>query len=481
VLRFIFSHSYTIMQFYLAGQWQSRAESIAIHHPFDQQFVDTVPVATAADIETALHAAEQGAQQMRQLTAHQRYTILHKAAQLLRQTQTDFARTITLESGKVQHEAQAEVSRAAETLEWSAEAAKRLRGETLPLDAVAHGQGKFGFTLRVPCGVVVAITPFNFPLNLPCHKVGPALAAGNSVILKPASATPLTALKLTELLLQAGLPELGIQCLTGHGSRLGTQLVADSRVRKVSFTGSRDVGEQITRAAGLKRITMELGSNAPVVVLDDADIELAARAIASTGYANAGQVCISAQRIFATPRSYGNLLDALVPLVRAIPTGDPQQTTTKLGPLIQEREATRVSNWIQEAVGAGAKLLCGGQQDRAIVQATVLTDVPLEQRLMREELFGPAVGCYPCASVEEAIALANQTNYGLSASIFTQNLDHALRFAQQAESGNIHINWGPQWRADFMPYGGLKESGFGKEGPEYAVQEMTELKMVVIH
>ncbi len=469
------------MKLFLAGQWRDTNESLEVRSPYDQTLVDTVPVASETEVELAAASAVRGAAEMAKLTAYDRYKILSRAANLLRERQEALAKTLTRESGKILAEAMAEVLRAADTLEWSAEEAKRLRGEVLPLDAVAHGAGKFGFTLRVPCGVVVAISPFNFPLNLPCHKVGPALAAGNAVILKPASVTPLSALNLVQVLLDAGLPELGIQCLVGQGSKVGTALCKDQRVRKISFTGSRDVGEQILRDAGLKRVTMELGSNSPVIVLDDADLDLAAQTISTTGYANAGQVCISAQRIITTAKAHDALLEKLVPKVRSITMGDPLKSETKMGPLIRVKDAERVAEWIDEANIAGAEILVGGKRDGTQYAPTVVTNVQPEMRVAREELFGPAVAVLRAESVDAALAMANDSRYGLSAAIFTRDLNRAMQFAKHAESGNIHINGGPQWRADFMPYGGLKESGFGKEGPGYAIQEMTELKMVVIH
>ena len=260
-------------------------------------------------------------------------------------------------------------------MELSAEEAKRLGGEVLPLDGASNGQGKFGFTIRVPVGVVVAITPFNFPLNLPCHKVGPGLAAGNAVVLKPASDTPLVALKLVEILLEAGIPPLAITCLTGGGSELGKAICTDPRVRKISFTGSRDVGETIVKMAGLKRVTMELGSNCPVIVMDDADLQPAADAIVTTGYNNAGQVCISAQRILATPKIYGDLIDALKPKVAALQVANPIDDSSKLGPMIRAADAERVNQWINEAVGSGAKLVTGGRRNGTHHEATLVADV----------------------------------------------------------------------------------------------------------
>src|SRR5438093_2883065 len=363
----------------------------------------------------------------------------------------------------------------------SAEEAKRLHGETVPLDGAPGGAGKVGLTIRVPCGVVAAISPFNFPLNLVCHKVGPALAAGNAVVLKPATDTPLSALKLTEILLQAGLPPEGIQCLTGSGGEVGDLICSDRRVRKISFTGSREVGEHICRTAGIKKVTMELGSNAPVIVMPDADLDKVAAAVASTGYANAGQVCISTQRVLAAGKVYGDFLDALKPRVAGLTLGNQLDENTKVGPMVREKEAVRVAEWVKEAVAQGARVGGGGEGRGALYPPTIVADVKPEMRISCDELFGPAVAVAPFDDIDQAIALANDSQYGLAAGIFTENLEWAWKFAREVQSGNLHINWGPQWRADLMPYGGLKDSGFGKEGPSYAVQEMTELKMVVFH
>ncbi len=469
------------MKMFVAGQWLDKSEKSEVHNPYDGSVVDTVPKADAADVDKALATAVEGARLMRAMPGYERFQILRNAAELMHERSADLARTVSLEEGKTIREATAETARAIETIELSSEEAKRISGEVLPLDGASNGAGKFGFTLRVPCGVVVAITPFNFPLNLPCHKIGPALAAGNAVVFKPASDTPLTGLKLVEILLEAGLPAQAINCLTGAGGGLGEKLCTDPRVRKISFTGSRDVGEKIIKMAGIKRVTLELGSNSPLVVLDDADPEKAAAAIAATGYANAGQVCISTQRVLADRAIYGDLLDALKPKVEALKVGDQLKESTKLGPMIRESDAQRVNEWIDEAVRGGAKLVAGGQRRGTHHEATLLADVDPNMRVSRDELFGPAVAVTACRDVDEAIRLANDTKYGLSAAVFTQDIDRALRFCREVDSGNLHVNWGPQWRADLMPYGGLKDSGLGKEGPKYAIQEMTELKTVVIH
>ncbi|MFZ1058107.1 MAG: aldehyde dehydrogenase family protein [Candidatus Rokuibacteriota bacterium] len=469
------------MKMYAAGQWIDKPKKIDVVNPYDNSVIDTVPHAEAADVNRALESAARGARAMAGLSGYERWKILKKAAELIEARNEELGRLISTEEGKIIAEGRGEARRAVETIMGSAEEAKRIHGETVPLDGDPGGGKRFGVTLRVPCGVVAAISPFNFPLNLVCHKVGPALAAGNAVVIKPATDTPLSALKLTEILLEAGLPPEGIQCLTGPGGEIGDALVADRRVRKITFTGSRDVGERICRLAGIKKVTMELGSNSPIIVMPDADLDKVAVAVAATGYANAGQVCISTQRVLTAGKVYGDFLDALKPRVAALTTGNQLDEKTKVGPMVREKDAVRVEEWVKEAVSTGARVVVGGQRRGAIYAPTVVADVKPEMRISRDELFGPAVAVTPFNNIDEAIALANDTIYGLSAGIFTENLEWAMKFAREVQSGNLHVNWGPQWRADLMPYGGLKESGFGKEGPRYAVEEMTELKMVVFH
>tara|TARA_Y100000590_G_scaffold459454_1_gene616559 strand:+ start:929 stop:2341 length:1413 start_codon:yes stop_codon:yes gene_type:complete len=469
------------MKMYLNGNWVDREEKIDVVNPFNGQVFDTVPKSSTEDVLDAIASAERGAKVMAKMSGFERYDLLMKAVSLMQERVDDLGKTITMEEGKVISEGIGEAQRAIQTMTGAAEEAKRLSGEVIPLDGAPTWTGQLGFTLRVPCGIVAAITPFNFPLNLVAHKVGPALAAGNAVIIKPASDTPLSALKLTEILLEAGIPADAVQCLTGSGAAIGDALVGDSRVRKVTFTGSRDVGEHICQAAGLKKVTMELGSNSPLIVMPDADIEKVVAGTVSSGFSNAGQVCISAQRIITDRKVYADYIDALTEGVKGISTGNPMDENVKMGPMVRPQDAIRVNEWVREAVAGGARTVIGGEYEGAIHSPTVLADVKPEMRISCDELFGPAVAVTPSSSIEEAISLANDSNYGLSAAIFTQNIDWAMKFAREVESGNLMINSGPQWRADLMPYGGLKESGMGKEGPKYAVEEMTELKMVIYH
>ena len=469
------------MKMYLAGEWVDRDEKIDVVNPFNGQVFDTVPRGSVEDVQTAIASADRGAKAMAAMSGYQRYEILTRAVGLMRERVDDLGRTITMEEGKIIGEGLGEAERAIQTMTGSAEEAKRLSGEVVPLDGAPTWTGQLGFTLRVPCGVVAAISPFNFPLNLVAHKVGPALAAGNAVIIKPASDTPLSALKLTEILVDAGVPAEAVQCVTGPGGTIGDALVADERVRKVTFTGSKEVGEHICRTAGLKKVTMELGSNSPLIVMPDADMEKVVAGTVASGFSNAGQVCISAQRILTNERVYGDYLDALTEGVKGLSTGDPLDGTVKMGPMVRPQDAVRVNEWVTEAVAGGARTVVGGEYEGTMHAPTVVADVSPEMRISCDELFGPAVAVTPFSDIDQAIAMANDTNYGLSAAIFTQNIDWAMKFAREVDSGNLMINSGPQWRADLMPYGGVKDSGMGKEGPRYAVQEMTELKMVIYH
>ncbi len=466
---------------FLAGEWVDSPRHEELRSPWSGEVIASIPSATPDQATAAVAAAVEGARGMARLGGHERSLILNKAADRLAADAENIARTISAESGKPITEARGEAGRLADLLRLSAFEGTQLRGEVLPLDAQSGGAGRLGMVLRVPCGIVVAITPFNYPALLVMHKVGPALAAGNAVILKPASQTPLTALAIVRHLVEAGLPNCALQCITGHGSTVGGVLCRDERVRKISFTGSTAAGEAITRTAGIKRLSLELGSNCPMVVLPDADVDQVAAATAVGGYANAGQVCISLQRILVHRRIYADFLDAIKERVAGIVVGQPFEDATRLSAMISEKEARRVCEWFDEAVSQGARRLTGGERDGAVVTPTILADVSPAMRVSRDELFGPGVAVTPVDSVEEALNIANDSKYGLGASVFTRDVTSALRFVRGVESGNVHVNWTPLWRADLMPYGGVKLSGHGREGPRYAVEEMTDTKTVVIH
>ena len=468
----------------VAGEWReagggARAE---IRSPFDGRTVGEVAIATTADAQAAVSAAERGAAVWRRTPAHERFAILSRAAELADARVDDLAATISAENGKPLAESLGEARRSGALIRLAAHEGTQLYGESLPLDAnPGTGLDKIGFTLRQPVGVVVAITPFNYPALLVLHKVAPALAAGNAVVLKPASATPLTALALASIFVEAGVPAGVISVLTGPGGELGDALVSDPRVRKVSFTGSTSVGERIASLAGVTKLSLELGASSPTLVLPGADIEKAAAAIAAGGYANAGQVCISVQRVIVHRDVEGDLLDALRPKVEAIRMGDPFAEGTTLGPLIAEREAERVAGSIARAVDDGATLLTGGERDGAFVSPAIVTGVDTRHPFAQEELFGPAVALTAVDGFDAAIDAANGTAYGLAAGVFGGTLAEGVRAVREIDAGSVHLGWTPLWRADLMPYGGLKASGYGKEGVRSTVHEMTEVKTVIMH
>jgi acyl-CoA reductase-like NAD-dependent aldehyde dehydrogenase len=468
----------------IGGEWRPAVtgQTENVISPYDGAIVGNVPVAGKDDVDAALSAAEAGAVRWRRTPAHARMKILLRAAELADERAADIAKTINSEVGKTITEATTEASRSGEIIRLAAFEGTQMYGDTLPLDAnPGTGLDKIGFTVHQPCGVVVAISPFNYPALLVLHKVAPALAAGNSVVLKPARTTPLTALALAACFVDAGLPEGVLSVLTGPGGELGDLLVSDPRVRKISFTGSTAIGERITRMAGVKKLSLELGASCPVVIMPDADVELASNAVVAGGYVNAGQVCISVQRVIAHPAVSGNFLDALVPKVQAIRVGDPSSPETGMGTLISTSEAERVRKSIAAAAAAGARVLTGGERDGSMVSPTVVADVDPSSPFAQDELFGPAVAVSTAEDWESAVAQANGTAYGLAAGIFTSDVAGAVRAMREIDAGSIHINWTPLWRADLMPYGGLKGSGIGKEGPRWAVEEMTELKTIVLH
>jgi acyl-CoA reductase-like NAD-dependent aldehyde dehydrogenase len=469
------------MDMYVGGRWRPGSSIAEVRNPYSGAVVGTTPLASESDALLALETAERGAVDMAALPSYTRAEILEAAADRVESRRSELAEVICLEQGKTRREADAEAARIAPMLRYCAAEAVRRSGEVLAMDAASAGVGRLGFTLPEPCGVIVAITPFNYPALLVCHKVGPALAAGNAVILKPAEATPLTALLLTRCLIESGLPARGLQCITGSGSLLGPVLCSSSLVRKISFTGSVGVGNAIARSAGAKRLSCELGSHAAVVVLDDADVGMAAREIVRSGYVNAGQVCISAQRVLVTPGSRDELLEGVTEAIDGLIPGDPRLEETTMGPVINDAAAARIVGVIDSARRNGGEVLRGGDAEGALVAPSLILDPPRTEALWADELFGPAVAVRTCANVAEAIEVANDSRFGLSMSVFTLDIDRALKFAREVQSGMVHINSGPLFRIDSMPYGGVRDSGFGKEGIRYAVDEMTEHKLVVVH
>lgn len=465
---------------YIDGKWIDREEKIDVINPYDGSLIDRVPAGGREDVEDAIKSCETGLTEAKKLSAWERYKILKRASELIENRKEELAITIAKEVGKTIREARGEVSRAVQTFLLSAEEAKRIHGEMVPFDAAPGADSKFGFYIRVPVGIVAAVTPFNFPLNLAAHKVAPAIAAGNSVILKPATKTPLADLIMVEILLEAGLPTHMINVITGLGDVVGDYIVEHERVRMVTFTGSLEVGKRIAHKAGLKKIALELGSNSACVVAEDGNLERAAERIKAGAFALAGQVCISVQRVFVQSSVFDEFLDVFIAKVKKLRTGDQLKEKTDMGPMVSVGAAERTSEWIEEAVAKGAELQIGGERDGTLFQPTVLTNVPRDCKLFTEEAFAPVVAVNPFTTMDEAIELVNDSKYGLQAGIFTKDITRALRAAREFENGGVMINEVPTFRVDLMPYGGQKGSGIGREGPRYAVEEMTEVRVIGI-
>jgi acyl-CoA reductase-like NAD-dependent aldehyde dehydrogenase len=465
------------------GREVTAEASMQIRAPYDGRLIGEVPRLTAEHADQAVAAALR-ARTNQPLPAWRRAEILDAAAELIAQEPTfeDLARTIALEAAKPITAARAEVTRCISTFRFSAAACRTLAGEVLPLDAAQAGEGRLGFTLRVPVGVVGAITPFNFPLNLVAHKLAPAIAAGCPVVLKPAHQTPFSGLRLAELLLdRCGLPSGWLHVVTGAGREVGQALVDHDDVAMITFTGSPEVGWGIRAAAPRKKVSLELGNNAPVLIQPDGDWRTAATKIALAGNAHAGQSCISVQRVLVHRAIAGDFGAALAEAVDALVVGDPLDDATQVSALIDQESRERVKAWIDDAVGDGARIAAGGDLgDDGVLRPTVLTDVRADMKVCSQEVFGPVLGIQVYDDVEDGFALANDTRYGLHAGIFTTDLAVAKRAIEVLDFGGVIVNDVPTWRADHMPYGGVRDSGNTREGPLYTVREMTEVRSAVI-
>ncbi len=465
----------------LGGKHSEGEDWIDVIYPYTGQVFARVAKASEEHVNLAIDLAKEGFREISSLSSYERYQILMKAVELLKSRAEEFAKSLVLEVGKTIREARTEVQRAIQTLIFSAEEAKRIVGEVLSLDAHPNGRGKVGFYIRQPVGIVCAITPFNFPLNLSMHKVAPALAAGNAIVLKPSERTPITPLMFGELLLEAGIPPKAISILPGYGD-VGRAMSVHPDVRVVSFTGSRKVGEIITRQAGIKKVVLELGSNSALVLHKDGDVEKAVEKTILGGYAIAGQVCISVQRVFVHEDVFNEYTSLLRERVNGLKVGDPMEEDTDVGPMIAPSEVERVQEWIGEALKEGAKLIRGGMacaESKALLEPTILSLVPKSTRIFREEAFAPVVMVNPYRDVYEVIDDVNDSVYGLQVGIFTKDLSVAWEFIKRVQAGGVMINEGPNFRVDHMPYGGVKQSGIGREGPRFAIEDYTEVKMVV--
>ena len=460
---------------FVGGEWIETGNWQDVRSPYSSEVVGRVARAGAAETRRAIDAAERAMREP--LPAHKRAEILVRVAGALGRRHEEAARLISDEAGKPMKAARVEASRAMSTYTFAAVEARKLAGEMVPMDAAQAGEGKLAFTLRRPIGIVGAISPFNFPLNLVAHKLAPALAAGCAVVLKPAGQTPLSALLLAELEEEAGLPPGWLNVLVGPAAEIGDVLVEDERVKLITFTGSGSVGWKLKERAPKKRVNLELGNATPVIVASDADVPSTAAKLAANAFAFAGQSCISVQRIYVDRSRYGAFVGEFIPLVEALKVGDPGDDETDVGPVIDEGARERILEWIKESRG---EVLTGGDLDGDLIRPTVIANPPPDDKVSCEEVFGPVCTVTAVDSLDEAIALANGTRYGLQAGIFTASLDNALRAAQELDFGGVTVNEAPTFRSDQMPYGGVKDSGNTREGPRYAVREMTEERLVVV-
>jgi len=461
---------------FLAGEWVETGEWDDVRSPYSGDVVGRVARGTADHARAAVDAAVQALRNP--LPQHERAAILDRVATALRERQEELARLVSAEAGKPIKAARGEASRAVQTYIAAADAARTLTGETVPMDASPAGEGKLAFTLRVPVGVVGAISPFNFPLNLVAHKLAPALAAGCPVVLKPAPATPLTALALAELTAEAGLPAGWLSVVCGPAQEIGDVLVEDERVKALTFTGSGPVGWSLRARAARKRVALELGNSTPMIVAADADLERAAAAASTYAFAYSGQACISLQRVYVHREVYDEFVRLLLPKVEALVVGDPADERTDVGPVIDERSRDRILDWIQRS---GGEVLTGGTlTGDGLIRPTVVASPADDSELSCAEAFGPVCAVQPYDDVDDALRRANATPYGLHAGIFTRDLSLALRAARELDFAGVVVNDAPSIRVDHMPYGGIKASGNTREGPRYAVRELTEERLVVI-
>jgi acyl-CoA reductase-like NAD-dependent aldehyde dehydrogenase len=472
------AHKLEALPMLIGGEWVRTGKEMAVGLPYDGSPVGGYYAADAATVERAIQAARKGAAAMRRLANYERADLLVRLTEIVRRDLADFARLICCETGKPVKEARGEAERTLQTMIASAEVARSFRGEVVPMDGAPIGKGRMAMTVREPLGVIGAITPFNVPFNLMMHKVGPALAAGNAVVHKPASATPLSSLRFARAVEEAGLPAGAFNVVTGSGGLIGTALVDSPHVAMVTFTGSREVGLAIRARAGLKRVTLELGSNSALVVEPDANLDTVVARSVLGSFSHSGQVCISVQRIYVHESIADDFLARFAAATARLRIGHPFEESTDISSLINEEEAIRVESWIAEAARAGARLVCGGARKRATVEPTILADTAPSTRISCQEAFGPVVVVNRYSKLEDAIAMVNDSVYGLQAGIFTGDIERAFRAALEFEVGGVIINDIPMFRADHMPYGGVKESGTGREGPKYAAEEMSEPKLI---
>lgn len=465
---------------FINGKWEEGQEKQEVVNKYSQAVYATVNKAGEKEVERAIESA-QHAYKHKQLAPYERYKILRRVSELLLENKEELAQVITNEAGKPLKQARNEIERSSQTFEVASEEAKRVTGEQVPVESAPGSENRLAFTIRVPVGVVGAISPFNFPLNLVAHKVAPAIAAGNAVVLKPASTTPITALRLAEMFEKAGLPKGLFNVVVGSGSTVGSQMMEDSRINLYTFTGSAKVGLKLKQNTGLNKLILELGNNSPVIIDKEADVQKAAKTTAQKSFSFAGQVCISVQRIYVHEEVREEFQQRFVEAIKELKVGDPQDPNTDVGPMISEEEAKRAEEWVQEAVDNGAKVVAGDRRKGVVFQPTVVTNVTKDMRVVCDEIFAPVVSLISYSDLDACIDEVNESPYGLQGGIFTKNLDTAFYAAKKVEVGGLMINDASQYRVDLMPYGGVKDSGWGKEGPKYSINEMTEERLIVLN
>lgn len=465
------------MEMLIDGEYVGDMDSENIINPYNGEVIDTVPISHLNNVDKAIEAANNAKEALQEMSAFKISNKLFNVCEKLKENRDDFAELLTKEVGKPINEAYVELDRSIETLKLAAEEAKRIYGESVPLDAGLNGKGFFAFTQKLPLGVVAAITPFNYPLNLTIHKIAPAIAAKNTVIIKPPTEAPLTVIKFAGLV-DEEFPNGVINVVTGYGLEVGDALVASDNIDKISFTGSVPTGLIISQRAGMKKVTLELGGNDPLIVLDDANVDAAVKGVINGAYLNAGQVCMGVKRIIVQEGIYEEFKQKLVEETLKIRMGNPMDKETQLGTLISQKAAIQVEETVNNAVKAGAEILVGGKRDGAFYEATVIDKVTPDMDLVINETFGPVAPLMKVKNVDEAIKLANATEYGLQAGVFTENYRNALKCVNEIEAGTVFVNKQSTFRTDNMPFGGFKSSGCGKEGIKYAVEEMTKTKLI---
>ena len=465
------------MKVRIAGELAERDESFDVFDKYSGRKIDSLPSMHPEDVELAVQAANRSISELEKLTAFQRRQILNDVADLIIKSRLELTEILVSETGMCRKDAEFEVNRASNVLKMYAADVLHIQGESLTLDADARGASRHGYSFRVPVGIVAAISAFNNPLVLLAHKLGPAYAAGNAVVFKPASLTPLTALKVTEMFIDAGLPANALNVLTGRGEVLGPVLAASPSVRVITFTGGKEAGEQIAKAAGAKRLLMELGSNCPNIVCSDADLDFAAENIVSAAYSFQGQNCLHAQRILVQEAVYEQFRNRFLHYASSLKMGDPRSPSTNIGPMITENAAKRVEDWVNEAKERGAQVLLGGNRSAQFFEPTLLENVPSDAKMSCMEVFGPVALLIKFSNIEEAVRISNDTDYGLQAGIFTHSLDNAIYAIRKLRFGTVMVNESSDFRVDMMPFGGFKGSGLGREGIRNAIEAMTETKM----